>query len=390
MFAPMSVPNPAVTEDQRHRLALHALASGVAIVDLQGRWADVNPALSHWLGSDAQAMRGQPVALSIHPDDAAAAHAHLVALAVGHTPPGPWPTRWRSGDGGTLQASAVVSVVRDDSGAPCFLLLQLHESGAPQGKAQPQEEQTLRQALAERDATVHAQARQQEVFAYGISHDLRAPLRAIENFSALLDRQSAALDETGRGYLQRIRAAATRMGELIDTLLDLSRVDRAELVPEPVDLGLLAGLAVAELQELEPGRAVDLDIAPELIALGDERQLRMLLTQLLRNAWNFSAERERVWIDIIGKRSDDLLRVSVRDHGSGFDMRYAEKLFEPFQRLHGPEQGSGNGIGLAIAKRIVERHGGRIWAESGPGAGSTFHFELPAASAATNHGEHNA
>jgi signal transduction histidine kinase len=147
------------------------------------------------------------------------------------------------------------------------------QGDAPSAEAQAQ---ALRQALAERDATVQALLRQQEVFAYGISHDLRAPLRAIENFSALLDRQSGALDEAGRGHLQRIRDAATRMGALIDTLLDLSRVDRAELVPEPVDLGLLAGLAVAELQELEPGRAVDLEIAPELVALGDERQLRML------------------------------------------------------------------------------------------------------------------
>ena len=374
----MFASSPVVPEDQRYRLALQSLASGVAIVDLQGRWVDVNPALSRLLGSDAQVLRGQRVALSFLPEDAAAAHAHLVALAVGHIPSAPWPTRYRSGDGGMRQASAVVSVVRDDSGMPCCLLLQLQEAAAP-GVVASQEEQALRLALAERDATVHALARQQEVFAYGISHDLRAPLRAIENFSALLDRPAATLDEAGRGYLQRIRAAAARMGGLIDALLDLSRVDRTELAPEPVDLGLLAGLAVAELQELEPGRAVDLEVAPELIALGDERQLRMLVTQLLHNAWNFSADRERVRIEVVGERADGLLRVAVRDHGSGFDMRYAEKLFEPFQRLHGPEQGSGNGIGLAIARRIVERHGGRMWAESEPGVGSTFGFELPVA-----------
>jgi len=242
----------------------------------------------------------------------------------------------------------------------------------------------LRQALAERDATVRALVREQEVLAYGISHDLRAPLRAIENFSALLERQSAALDDAGRGHLQRIRAAATRMGGLIEALLDLARVDRTELAPASVDLGLLAGLAVAELQELEPGRGVDLDIAPSLLARGDERLLRMLVTQLLRNAWNFSAERERVRIEVAGSRADGVLRVAVRDHGSGFDMRYAEKMFDPFQRLHGPEQGGGNGIGLAIARRIVERHGGRLWAESEAGAGSTFHFQLPAAEAATD------
>ena len=167
-------------------------------------------------------------------------------------------------------------------------------------------------------------------------------------------------------------------------------MDRAELAPEPVDLGLLAGLALAELQELEPARMVEPDIAPGLTALGDERQLRMLLTQLLRNAWNFSAERECVRITVAGERVDGVLRVAVRDHGSGFDMRYAEKLFQPFQRLHGPEQGSGNGIGLAIARRIVERHGGRLWAESEPGVGSSFHFELPAADAAPDPNERSA
>jgi PAS domain S-box-containing protein len=375
----MFASSPVVPEDQRHRLALHSLASGVAIVDLRGRWLDVNPALSRWLGSDAQALRGQPVAMSFHPEDAAAAHAYLTALAAGHVPSGAWPTRYRSGDGGMLHARAGVSVVHDDSGAPCCLVLQLQDAELSPGSAQAKGEQALRQALAERDATVHALARQQEVFAYGISHDLRAPLRAIENFSALLERPAAALDEAGRGYLQRIRAAATRMGGLIDALLDLSRVDRTELAPEPVDLGLLAGLAVAELQELEPGRAVDLEVAADLVAHGDERQLRMLVTQLLRNAWNFSADRDRVRIEVTGERGDGLLRVAVRDHGSGFDMRYAEKLFEPFQRLHGPEQGSGNGIGLAIARRIVERHGGRLWAVSEPGVGSTFGFELPVA-----------
>ena len=384
----MFASSPVVPEDQRYRLALQSLASGVAIVDLQGRWVDVNPALSRLLGSDAQALRGQPVALSFPSEDAADVHAYLAALAAGHAPATAWPTRYRRSDGGMFQARADVSVARDDSDAACYLVLQLQEIEVPPGGAPPEGERVLRLALAERDATVHALARQQEVFAYGISHDLRAPLRAIENFSALLERPAAALDETGRGYLQRIRAAATRMGGLIDALLDLSRVERSELAPEPVDLGLLAGLAVAELQELEPGRAVDLEVAPELIALGDERQLRMLVTQLLHNAWNFSADRDRVRIEMVGERVDGLLRVAVRDHGSGFDMRYAEKLFEPFQRLHGPEQGSGNGIGLAIARRIVERHGGRMWAESEPGVGSTFGFELPVAADPSS--EHNA
>ena len=379
----MLAPERAAAEDPLHRLALQSLAGGVAIVDLEGRWLDVNPAFARRLGREPQALRGQPVALSVAPADAAAVQAHLLALAAGRDPAQPWPAREGGEGDGLLPAAVALSLLRDAGGRPRGLLLQLPQES-------PQSDLGLRQALAERDATVQALARQQEVFAYGISHDLRAPLRAIENFAALLARQSAALDAAGRDHLQRIRAAATRMAGLIDALLDLSRVDRAQLAPGPVDLGLLAGLALAELQELEPARAVEFDLAPGLVVLGDERQLRMLLTQLLRNAWNFSAERERVRIAVAGERVDDVLRVAIRDHGSGFDMRYAEKLFEPFQRLHGPEQGSGNGIGLAIARRIVERHGGRLWAESEPGVGSSFHFELPAAQAAPDPDERSA
>lgn len=226
------------------------------------------------------------------------------------------------------------------------------------------------------EARLQALVRQQDVFAHGISHDLRAPLRAIENFSALLENHCAdALDPEGRGYLKRIRDAAGRMGALIEALLDYSRVDRVELSPEPVDLGLLAGLALAELQEAEPGRKLQATVGTGLEVLGDERQLRMLVTQLLRNAWIFSGD--DVVVDVSGERHGDMLRIAVHDQGSGFDMRYAAKLFQPFQRLHAPEQGAGHGIGLAIAQRIVERHGGRIRAQSEPGAGSTFFLELP-------------
>jgi signal transduction histidine kinase len=243
-------------------------------------------------------------------------------------------------------------------------------------------EEALRQALAGSEASLHALQRQQQVFAHGIAHDLRAPLRAIETFSALLERQDAtALDATGRDYLQRIREAATRMGGLIEALLDYAQVERGELLPRAVDLGLLADLALAELQDAEsqdgpPRRSVRAKIAPGLQAFGDERQLRMLVTQLLRNAWNFSGD--EVEVEVSGERRGDLLQVAVRDHGRGFDMRYNAKLFEPFQRLHGADEGAGDGLGLAIAMRVVERHGGRLWAQSEPGTGSTFFFELPA------------
>jgi signal transduction histidine kinase len=227
-------------------------------------------------------------------------------------------------------------------------------------------------------AALKALQREQEVLAHGISHDLRAPLRAIDSFGALL-AGNPSLDDTARAHLARVRAASARMGGLIDALLELSRVGRAPLRPAAVDLGLLAEWAGAELQEAEPGRAARIHVAPGLRAVGDERLLKALFGQLLDNAWKFSAGRDCVDVRVEGHRADGRLHVSVRDRGCGFDMRYAHKVFEPFQRLLGPEQGGGNGIGLAIAQRIVERHGGRLRAESEPGVGSCFGFDLPAA-----------
>ena len=244
--------------------------------------------------------------------------------------------------------------------------------------AVPGDAAALRRALDAREAQVRALLAQQEAMAYGISHDLRAPLRAIEAYSALLERNAAAtLDDGGRDHLARIRAAAARMGALLESLLDYSRVERGELARGPVDLGLLADLALAELREGDGDRRVHADIAQGLVATGDERLLRMLMTQLVRNAWHFSGDELR--LDVTGAREGDLLRVAVRDEGIGFDPQYADRIFEPFQRLHVPEQGAGHGLGLAIAARIVARHGGRLHAESTPGSGSIFHVELPSA-----------
>lgn len=237
----------------------------------------------------------------------------------------------------------------------------------------------LERRLAERGAELERGNRQQELFAYGISHDLRAPLRAIESFAALLDASAGAqLDDAGRDHLARIRGAAARMSVLIDALLALSRASRVELRPAPVDLSMLADWALAELQDAEPTRAAEIVVQPGLAACGDERQLKQLLDQLLHNAWKFSRDRDRVRIEVGGECRDGRMRLSVRDQGSGFEMRYAQRVFEPFQRLHGAEEGGGSGLGLAIVQRVAERHGGRVWAESAPGEGSVFHVELPA------------
>lgn len=225
---------------------------------------------------------------------------------------------------------------------------------------------------------LNRQNRLQEAFAYGVSHDLRAPLRAITTFADLLDQHPGAqLDATGHEYLQRIHEAAARMSHLLDALHDLSLAGRATLRQEAVDLSLLADWVGMETRDRDPGRDASIEVAPNLVAWGDERFLKLMLAQLIDNAWRFTAPGDQVRISVDGERSGDRIHLHVRDQGIGFDMRYANKLFETFGRLHGSDEGAGNGVGLAIAQCIAQRHGGSIRAESTPGNGSIFHIELP-------------
>jgi DNA-binding response OmpR family regulator len=217
-----------------------------------------------------------------------------------------------------------------------------------------------------------------EAFSYSVSHDLRAPLRAIDGFSRLLaEEHAAALDAEGLDYLDRVRGAARRMGELIDHLMELSRVGRMELERAPVDLSALARAVGAELAAKAPAPAVLLVVEDTPPVEVDRRLLRVALENLLGNAWKFSAKAEAPRVVFSGSASDGVLRYAVSDNGAGFRMQYAGRLFQPFQRLHTEAEFPGTGVGLATVHRIIDRHGGRIWAESEPGRGATFHFTLP-------------
>ncbi len=219
-----------------------------------------------------------------------------------------------------------------------------------------------------------------EAFNYSVSHDLRAPLRPLDGFSeVLLEDYADKLDERGRNYLTRIRAAARRMAQLIDDLLELSRVSRMAVRRRPTDLSALATAIVEQIRaDAGGGREVELVCAPGVTADGDEGALRIALENLLRNAWKFSEKTPAARIEF-GRAGDG--SYFVRDNGVGFDPAYAKKLFQPFQRLHGAEY-AGTGIGLAIVDRIVRRHEGKIWGESKPGEGATFFFTLGPAAAA--------
>jgi signal transduction histidine kinase len=236
----------------------------------------------------------------------------------------------------------------------------------------------LERRVQERTEELEALNRELESFNYSVSHDLRAPLRGIDGFSRVLEEEYASsLDDMGLAYLKRIRSGAHRMSKLIDALLGFSSIVRGGLEKAEVNLSRLAATAMEWLAARDSGRRLRLDVAPDMVAFGDERLLMIALENILDNAWKFSSEREEAVIEV-GVRSEGGEEVFfVRDNGTGFDMQYADRMFVPFQRLHPDDRFEGTGIGLATVQRIIRRHGGRIWAESELGSGATFCFTLP-------------
>ena len=265
--------------------------------------------------------------------------------------------------------------VLDETGAPAYLLgISEDITEARQTAA------ALRQA---KEAAETA-SRELEAFSYSVAHDLRAPLRGINGFSrALLEDCADGLDAQSRDHLQRICAAAERMGQLIDALLSLSRVARSELRRESVDLSRLASDVAARLAGAQAGRAVAFSCDPGLVVVGDENLLRAMLENLLGNAWKFTRKHAEPRVRVGCEGAEGAKTYFVEDNGAGFDMAYAEKLFAPFQRLHTEDAFEGAGIGLATVQRIVRRHGGRVWAEGHVGRGATFRFTLPSHDGAT-------
>jgi PAS domain S-box-containing protein len=231
-----------------------------------------------------------------------------------------------------------------------------------------------------RQRTAELQARNQELedFKRSVSHDLRAPLRGIDGFShALEEDYGEVLDETGQEYLRRIRTGAGRLAELMDNLLVLAEISRTRVRHERVDLSRLAENVVKALRTSDPERRVEVRVREGVIAEGDEGLLALALTKLLDNAWKFTEGRDNPRIEFGITSADGQEVYFVRDNGVGFDMKYGDKLFVAFQRLHSPSEFDGTGIGLAIVQRIVHAHGGKVWAESEERKGATFYFTVP-------------
>lgn len=285
-----------------------------------------------------------------------------------------------------LQTSQIHSGLR----VPCFWVESWVNCGQPQfqrmntGSTQPKLEEILRQnselerKLARRTEQLQAINKELKALCYSVSHDLRAPLRSIRGFSeVLLERYAPKLDARGQEFLRRACESSQYVDELIDALLKLSRIGGSEVLRQPVDLSALATAIAGDLHRSDPSRTVDFKITQSLRASADERLARMVLENLLDNAWKFTSRRPRACIEV-GFTPNPEAAFFVRDNGAGFDPSSAERLFGVFQRMHPSSEFPGTGIGLAVVQRIIHRHGGRVWAESAVDRGATFYFSLPA------------
>ncbi|MDP9411368.1 MAG: ATP-binding protein [Actinomycetota bacterium] len=332
---------------------IEGMDDGVIVVDDEGRLVDLNPAAGRILG---------------HPEPVGE---ELCRLAPGLDArlAGTSGEEVELGEGASRRSYDLsVSPLRDRGGRRTGRLLVLHDIT----ERKRSEEALIRQRteLARSNAEL-------ENFAYLIAHDLRAPLRGVDGFShILLEDHADRLDEEGQDLLRRVREGALRMGQLIDDLLELSRLARAEMNRQRVDLSALARVIVEELERDPSGRAVEFVISESPTADGDARLLEAALRNLLDNARKFTSKEPHPRVEFGATENNGLPVYHVRDNGVGFDPAYSDKLFGVFQRLHAPEEFEGTGMGLATVQRVVERHGGRVWAEGSVGRGATIYFTL--------------
>jgi PAS domain S-box-containing protein len=345
---------------------LEAAPDATVCVDSGGRMVLVNAQAERLFGYPREDLVGQPVEILV-PDAIKKVHP---ALRAGYADD-PKPRAMGAGtelsarrrDGSTFPAEISLSAIDTDEG---ILVLAAVRDVTKQRRAREETERTNRN---------------RQSFAYSIAHDLRTPLRSLAGFStALMEDYADSLGEAGRGYAERIEAASEHMGHILDDLLHLSGVSLAQISLQQVDLGAEAAGIAGELQRQQPGCCVRLSIQQPAWALADRILIRIVLQNLLDNAWKFTSGRDdasiRFGTSLAGE--DNRVCCYVRDNGAGFDPAYVDKLFRPFQRLHTTREFAGTGVGLASVRQIVERHGGRAWAEGAVSEGATFYFTLPA------------
>ncbi|MBW4487431.1 MAG: PAS domain S-box protein [Trichocoleus desertorum ATA4-8-CV12] len=365
---------------ERFRLLVEGVQDyAIIMLSAEGQVASWNSGAARIMGYQAPEIIGQSVS-RFYPDvsnsQAKAQQEIQIATTTGRFEEEGWRMRQ---DGSQFWAHVILTALNDGTGqlrgfSKVTRDITDRRRAEQEIKALNQE---LEQRVTERTTQLAAINQELEAFAYSVSHDLRAPLRSIDGFSqTLLERHAEQLDAKGQHYLQRVRAGTQRMGQLIDDLLNLSRVTRSEMSWQPVDLSAIAQSIATELQQSPPERQVELAIAPDLMAYGDTQLLTIVLDNLLRNAWKFTSKHSQAWVELGALPSADTPIYFVRDDGTGFDMEYAHKLFGAFQRLHAMTEFPGTGIGLATVQRIIHRHGGKVWAEGAVEQGACFYFTL--------------
>lgn len=359
-----------LAENSKFRSLLEAAPDAMVIFDAAGRIVLVNSQAEGMFGCPRKELLGRPVE-SLFPERCRQEHARYREAGLSGPSTGPVGAglnlHGRRTDGAEFPVEIRLSP------------LQAEEEALTISAIRDVTERQRAQAQLEAAAQELARANEElEAFNYSASHDLRAPLRQIDGFSSILEWDYAdRLDETGREHLADIRRASQTMARLIDALMELTRVTRCEVRRSQVDLSALAGEVAADLRGAEPGRKVRLLVAAGLTASGDPALLRSVVTNLLSNAWKFTAKSPDAAIEFGRELRGGEAAFFVRDNGAGFDMAHAGKLFTAFQKLHGPGEFAGTGIGLATVRRIVERHGGRVWAEGAVNRGAALYFTVP-------------
>jgi PAS domain S-box-containing protein len=356
--------------EQRYRNQFNLASDGICSATLEGEVIECNEAFAAMHGYRPEELRGRSLCELDRPEDHGRVPERLQRLLAGAALTFEAEHLHRDGHAIPVEVTASLVPAGLKPTILCFYR-DITERRALRGE--------LERRVAERTAQLEAANHELQAFSYSVSHDLRAPLRGIDGFSQiLLEDYQDRLDEAGRSHLGRIRNGVERMGLLIDDLLKLSQIHRQELNRQDLDLSGLCAQVAAELDQAGPGRVVVCVIQPNLRVRTDARLVRVLLDNLMGNAWKFTGRRPDPRVEVGEQILEGGERAFfVRDNGAGFDMAYQDQLFKAFQRLHSAKEFEGTGIGLAIVQRIINRHGGRVWAEAEPGRGATFRFTLP-------------
>ncbi len=365
--------------EERFRNVFEYSPLGKSITGLDGSLS-VNRAFVELLGYSEEELRVVKWQDITHPDDVQRSQEAIQSLIQGEVPQARFEKRYVHKNGSIVWTEVTTALQRDQGQRPLYFLTTISDITSRKRAEVDllQLNETLEKRVAQRTVLLEAANKELEAFSYSVSHDLRAPLRGIDGWSlALLEDYQDKLDEQGRLYLNRVRSETQRMGMLIDHLLNLSRLSHSEMHVGQVDLSALAQRVVERLQDSQPERSAEVIIAPGIKAQGDRPLIEAALTNLLENAWKFTSKKAITRIEFGKLEEEGSTAFFVRDNGAGFNLGSAQKLFSPFQRLHSKSDFPGTGVGLATVRRIIQRHGGRIWAETAVDQGATFYFTLP-------------